>query len=252
MPGDPLCSKCKSWVRHQGDSWCIGCTAASELALELQRTWAQPLRRIAHSHLISCVQQLKALRAFGTGLHSRQQSESQKRGEAAGAESARAPAKERSASEETREAIPRRRTTSAKQAAREPEPREEEVSTEESYDSWDEKEDSKKEEPPAPDPGHQPIKAEERKPPEPDHPPPGRKRSRTRERRGQRTEAPKLVERKGVQSTQKSQPGRRRRAGRKHQRLYRLLEDPHRAVHQRLPDAAWALPETLDAFPLAP
>ena len=252
MPSTPLCAKCKSWVRHQGDSWCIGCTAASELALELQRTWAAPLRRIAHSQLIATTQQLKALRAFGTGLHSKQQSESSRRTDQPGAEQTRAPPKEKSESEESRGALPRRRSTTAKQAAREPEALEENDSSEESYDSWDEKEFEKKESAPPPDPGHQPIKDEEKKPPEPDHPPPSRGRSRSRERKKSQTDRPKLVDRRGVQASNRTHPGRRRRAGRKHQRLYRLLDDPQKAVHQRLPDSVWALPETFEASQLAP
>ena len=77
-----------------------------------------------------------------------------------------------------------------------------------------------------PDPGYQPIKEEEKKPPGPDHPLSSRGRSRSRERKRGHTHQPKLVDRKGVQALNRSNPGRRRRAGRKHQRLYRLLDDP--------------------------
>ena len=251
MPENPLCSKCRSWVRLPGDSWCVGCTASSELSLEFQRTWAAPLRQIGHDLVISTVRQLKALRAVSVGLQSRQASLAAKQAEASGADNRRAHRREEAASEGSREALPRRRTTTPKRAAKESKTKEEEQSTEESEGSLEEEEDRKAESPP-PAGDHKSIRGDQRKPPEPDHPPPSRGRSRSRKRSDkQEGQAAKQPERKDHKKSKGHQPGRKKRAGRKHQRLYRLLEDPQKLVHQRLPESVWALQESLDASLLA-
>ena len=247
----PLCAKCKSWVTHPGDSWCIGCTAASELALELQRTWAAPVRRIAHDIVIGATRQVKALRSFGAGLHSRARSEAAKGSEPdPSVTSSRGALQAGALQEDLRTEIPRRRTTTPKSAPRSPQVKGESPS--ESSDSCEpeEPEDRRKRSPP-PDSPRRPLEKDShhRKPPEPDYPPPGQDtRKRSRERRDQREgQRPRLVERSDRTRDQNKAPRRKHRAGRKHQRLYRLAIDPTTLVHQRQPEAFWALEEDRDA-----
>ena len=247
----PLCSKCRSWVNHPGDSWCIGCTAASELALELQRTWAAPVRRIAHDILVGATRQVKALRSFGAGLHSRARSEAARKGEPDPEHTSVREALQPSAlQEDLREEIPRRRTTTPKSAPRSPQVKGESPSASSDSCEGDDPEPERRRSPP-PDSPRRPLDKDShhRKPPEPDHPPPGQDhRKRPRDDRDQRDrQRPRLVERTERGADKSKAPRRKHRAGRKHQRLFRLAIDPSKLVHQRQPEAFWALEEDRDA-----
>ena len=246
----PHCAKCKAWVTLPGDSWCIGCTASSELALEFQKTWAAPLRRIAYEAVVSATRQVKALRAVGTGWNSRNQSEAARQGVPDRArEPARQPVQSNEPGEDLRDPLKRKRTTTPKSAPKSPSVKgeKEDSFTEDSLDESEEEVESSKA--PPPDSPRRPLDSgDNRKPPEPDHSPPGRRRRHsprtTKEPSHQRA---RLTERPEKKREDRRQTKRRHRAGRKHQRLYRLLDDPIKVLHQKQPESFWALGESLDA-----
>ena len=240
MPPASLCHKCRSWVPITGDTWCVGCTAAAELTREFERPWGAPYRRIAHDLILSVTRQIKAIRNISTGVRSQISSEVSKRAAAAKGEQ-KEPNQASSAQDDIRGEIPRRRTTTPKhQAAPRDSRTEREEIPEEQEDETEEESESE-----GPDPGHKPLGGDSyKKPPEPDHPPSGkRKRTESAHRdRGHRHRPVQLEEKRADHRPRHRNP--RHRAGRKHQRLYRLLEDPTCRVHQRQPDSFWELRET--------
>ena len=264
MSSTPLCAKCKSWIREKDDSWCIGCTAASELQSELQKTWSAPLRRIGHDIVIAATRQLKALRSAGVAIHSKAHSDAARK--FAGSQSAgipRADSKSEAAppaatvEEDHRQAIPRRRTTTPKSAARDAVSPKQEPSTYSSSDPAEEEEEGpqepspiKRKRPRSPpvEPDHRPLATGGGKPPEPDGPPPGHHRATSPRQDKPKDSVPRLTE--AIQKDRRDRDRhtkRKHRAGRKHQRLYRLLEQPDKVIHQRRPESFWALEETLEA-----
>ena len=243
-----LCNKCHSWIPLEGDTWCVGCTSAEELRQEILRPWAPPYRRIAHDLLISTVRQLKSLRALSTGLRSQLQSEAAKKTTSTAGDTAVRAKREHPSPDDPRGELLRRRTTTPKRKPAQASPVRappDDHSSEESEET--EEEEERKEVPPGPDPHHRPLGGDpNRKPPEPDHPPPskGKETSVVIHERRDRSSA-KESRHHGKEKKQKDR-GRRpgHRAGRKHQRLYRLLQDPSQRVHQRPSEGFWALQET--------
>ena len=254
MPGNPLCAKCRSWIHQPDDSWCIGCTAATELAGELQKQWAAPLRRVAHEVVISATRQVKALRNVGIGLHSQATSTASKKATAAAAAANsagvnRAEKQEEVETEDNRGELPRRKTTTPKRAAKSEAGKAEPPSSsasEETEPEDDERAPRRRQEAsPPPDPDHRPIRDSHRKPPEPEGPPPSsHKRRRSPERRGHTGHRARLSEAPWRGKDRERHSRRKHRAGRKHQRLYRLLEEPEKLVHQKKPESFWDLQET--------
>ena len=255
-----LCAKCRTWISAPGDSWCVGCTAAAEITSELQRPWNPAYRRIAHHTLISATRTLKGLRALSAGFRSKVQSEVAQR---TGAENTRAPLQVSELEDDLREELPRRRSTSAKSAAKEP--LRTPVSSEESESATENEADTvkleeaplkrkRREESPPPHPHHKPLGGDQdKKPPEPDHPPPQNKPvTRSTETRQDTVKHPWRNDQhrdrreRSQHHHKKKKP--RHRAGRKHQRLHRLLIDPSLPVHQRPPSSYWELEDTLDAL----
>ena len=60
------CTKCHQSPPHQGDSWCLSCSAHEALGAELQQAWGYPAsRQIACDILVSGLRQIRALRRFG-------------------------------------------------------------------------------------------------------------------------------------------------------------------------------------------
>ena len=240
MPPPGLCAKCRSWSPITGDT----CTALAELNRELERPWDTAYRKIAHDLIISVTRQLKALRNLSTGVRSQISSEASRRSATAGEErkqSSQATPGKGEGAEDTRGEIPRRRTTSAKQLAAPKEERARKRAATE-VESEETEEDSESD---LPDTVHKPLGGDpDRKPPEPDHPPPGqRARAPSSHREKQQhlsKDTPRDRERHSRHSKHRNP---RHRAGRKHQRLYRLLENPSRLVHQRQAESFWALKE---------
>ena len=246
-----LCNRCKSWVPLPGDTWCIGCSAAEELRAEFTRGWSAAYRRIAHDLVASTVRSVKALRNLSSGVQSAIQSEVAKRTQPPNAGPAvrlvEPKGEERKEKEDERSAIPRRRTTTPK---RKPSPEKggnKRVRSPSFENEGSEEEDETEEESGAPDPGHSPIRdTDNRKPPEPDHPPPGsrKKESEAKRNQGDRHHNPQGRTSHRPRESRGRRPGHR--AGRKHQRLHRLLIDPTTPVHRQPAASFWALQETLE------
>ena len=242
-----LCNKCRAWIPLAGDTWCIGCTASEELRGEFLKAWNAPYRRIAHDLVISVTRQIKALRTLSLGVQSQIQSEASRRASSA---AGKVPVPERreakSESADERGALPRRRSTAPKSR-----PRVEEKGAPEESDSYeteptDQEEEGESQKDPPPDHHHRPLGGGDQRPPEPDKGPEGgaqdqRKKAEPRERSARRQTASRPAK------EQQSRGRRHRphhRAGRKHQRLYRLLENPSLRVHQRPAANLWELEET--------
>ena len=258
--GDRACSRCKRWAAQSGDSWCAGCTATEAVQTEWGKAWQPAYRRIAQDLVISTARQVRALRNLAAGLTSavhQQATADQHRQRVTPA--ALVPGlevselRERASSEDPRGDLPRRRTTQPKTGPRPgAKVASQEQKTSSSYEETDDEpqEEIKKEvgTPPPPDPGHQPLPAGPRKPPGPDS------ADIDKNKRKRDPEPPKevrLEERSGAHSKRERRTDRHRdrrrrpkhRAGRKHQRLYRLLEDPTQILHHKPGESFFALQE---------
>ena len=65
----PQCAKCRGYVALEGDSWCIGCTAWESLGRELSGHWdSAGARQLANDLAVSCVRQVRAVRSLSSGL----------------------------------------------------------------------------------------------------------------------------------------------------------------------------------------
>lgn len=221
------CNKCKQSPRHQGDSWCLPCSAWQQLGFELAERWPVPGGRIlAGDLIISTLRQVRALRRLtnsgaggspapsGSGLpaaeagHPRTDKARPEGGDPtppglkaaakSGAASSRPDEKKRGQAEasvsESEEASSPREVREREPLAR---PRREHVSkSEESVESQGEE-------------------------------------SRTR-RRGVKRRAPERD-----RDTRRGKRDKQRRGGRNHQRLHRAEQDPYRVFHQRRPGSFW-------------
>lgn len=225
------CNRCKEERTPPGESWCIGCSAWEGLGRELAGHWDHSgCRVIATDIIVNCVRQVRALRSFGAGL-SRAPAE---------AGTSRASADElgrRSA--DPRPTLPRKPPQRASTTKKEISPEEDE---EESFQEEGEEEDE------APAPHHKPLPGGDRRPPEPPFPPPGRRqsvrgdketgkrdhreRSRSRQRRTHHREE---------RHHHRQYKPKKKRAGRKHQRLHRLAGNPLLRVHRKPTGAFWTL-----------
>ena len=239
-----LCNKCRAWIPLDSDSWCVGCTASEELRGEFCKPWGAPYRRIAHDLVLSVTRQIKALRTLSVGVQSQIRSEASKQGGPAAGKGAVPPGEPPSESPDRRGALQRKRTTAPKSQPKSVLRSKEETSSYEYYPT-EEEEEGEPSTTAAPVHHHTPLPAGPRKGPSPDRQPPKshKEGSRQKERRERSSRRPP------PQSEPPQQPrGKRRRphhrAGRKHQRLYRLLENPSIRVHQKPPSTLWELQET--------
>ena len=236
----PVCAKCRQVEALEGDTWCLGCSAWEALGRELTGHWSVPGARLLASDLVvSCTRQVRAIRGFSAGLA--------QRGEASGgAGSDRAPSGDL------------RQTTAAKSLPKAPAglrklptpPPAPPCKAEESYEE-DEVEDTEgsEEEGAASGPvvplGH----GGDRRPPEPDHPPSGRHSHHQRSSTGAEKSRDSYHRHRGQegrsdrrsQEQKKRKRPRTRRAGRKHKRLHRLVDNPLLPVHRLPGDSLWEL-----------
>ena len=239
----PPCNRCRQCPPAEGDSWCLGCTGWEALGRDLAGTWdSAGCRSIAADLVISCVRQVRALRSLGAGLSrapSRGGGAGTYREPLAGGNRARseAPATTpKSAGAHPRESLPRRRSDPPP-----PPP----IKSEESDHEEGEEEETEEEvgEEEVPISSHRALPDGHRPPPEPEGPPPGRARESKapadRDRAGRRERHSDRHSR-GERDRDRTRSGKRR-AGRKHQRLYRLAEDPSLRVHRKPGEDFWTL-----------
>lgn len=243
----PPCNRCRQCPPAEGDSWCLACTGWEALGRDLAGTWdSAGCRSVAADLVVSCVRQVRALRNLGAGI-----SRAAARGGGTGSlppsagsglAEVRAPSTTpKSAGAAPRETLPRRRSRSEAP----PPPT---VKSEESDDREGEEETEEEEEEDeprieeTPHPAHRSLGGGDRRPPEPERSPQrshsvrnsadtGRAGSRERHRDHHRRE----------ERAQDHTRSKRRRGGRKHQRLYRLAEDPNLRVHRKPAEDFWAL-----------
>lgn len=221
MPQHPLCNKCRQIPAVKGDTWCYGCAGWEAIGRELSGSWdGQGARRVANDLVVNAARQVRALRSLSAGL-------ARESGPTGGAGETRAP--KRAASEDRREerkSLPRRRSSGHAAPKEEQESEEEEDAAEET-DEEDRRRRSKR----SPE-GPERSRGGHRRPPEPDRSPvpPG-----TTSIRASLSRADKRPDDNREHRPQRRHAhGTRRRGGRKHQRLKRLAENPHLAVHRHL------------------
>lgn len=231
-PGE-TCNRCRESRAPPGESWCIACSAWESLGRELAAHWDHAgCKVIASDIVLNCARQVRALRSFGAGLT--------RAPEGAGVSRASTSGISRTAGTEPKsKAADRRPTLPRHPATRSTDTKKEDSPVDEEEEDFVEEEEEEEEE--APESVHRPLPGGNKRPPEPPFPPPKvRKLSPTakdRERRGQRD---RDHHRRDSDRRRTHRPGHRRkankRAGRKHQRLYRLAENPLLRVHRKPAD----------------
>ena len=257
--GERVCTRCKRWAAQSGDSWCAACTATEAVHNEWGKTWQPGYRRIAQDLIISAARQIRALRvASGVQSVVSQQvaSERQHRKPTPAVTPAGLEVSElhdKASSDDPRGDLPRRRTTQVKASPR-PVPKQpvrepsSSGSDEDEEEDRDEKDDREKTTPPPPDPGHQPLPGGRKDPPGPDQGAGDQsKRKRESPRRSEKRLDNQSVAHSGREKKPHKHKDRRRRprhrAGRKHQRLHRLLKDPSQILHHKPGESFFALQE---------
>lgn len=226
MPGTPLCAKCRQIGASEGDSWCTGCTAWDFVGRELTASWDSPgARALASDIILGAGRQIRALRSLSAGL-ARQAPVS-------------GTVPEPSVPPKGRSELPRRRSL----APPPPAPKEEDLSVEEE----ETEEESEQREP---TPEARGNRGRDPKPPEPDDPPSGH-----RSRRSGAGTSRVSHDHQSSSHRERSDRGSRRhsgrrRGGRKHQRLYRLADDPNKLVHRRPGQDFWELKTDLGQLEL--
>ena len=199
-----ICNKCRQTNSHLEDSWCLGCTGIEALSIELRAAWQVPaVRNIAHDWILSTVRGVKALRHLCGSLQS---AESSSRASLA------APVHPSREVDNRYKHLPPPPVPPVKH---QPESSEEEYETEEEY----------------PDNPGGPSRSSGARPPEPNYPPPGHKsesrRSGIKRDRGENKGEFREKRRRG------------NRAGARHQRLYRTVDNPEISVHRKPPAGFW-------------
>ena len=239
------CHRCKQVRAEPGDSWCTACSAWEAVGRELGGSWdSSGCRALAADLLVNTARQIRALRSLGAGL-ARVESTPEpiprppsvpagsRRAGDVGVDLRRA----RSRSDH-RESLPRRRAET---------PREERRAKREPSEAEDEYTDDVESEEEPPDPAHKPIVPDSKQPPpEPEDPPRTAKESTEHRRAGERRAPTRSGGHSDQRSSRKkdrrSRKGKgRHRAGRKHQRLHRLAQDPLLVVHRKPSAAFWEL-----------
>ena len=224
------CNKCKQLPASEGDSWCNSCSAWEQLGRELAASWDEKGARVLAGDLVlNTARQVRALRSLSAGLARRTAHPSAGNSRRSGGDSP-----------DRRASLPRRRSEGGGETRRPT--KEEEVEE-------DEEESEEEEEGPSPKPRRR-EKSRDRDPrdrdrgrgppPEPDQPP--KEKPSGYSAGVSRAEPRKRDREKGYEhSKKKSHRTGRRRAGRKHQGLARLAQNPHLKVHRKPPAEFWDL-----------
>lgn len=243
------CVKCKTSPRFGQDTWCVGCGAWEAIGRELTSPWGPHagLRRIADDIILNCARETRALRGISAGLGPGTEPRAgatlkevkKEKTEAAGegapqAQSKTAPTRpseagseytyEEESSEESQPAVapdktPRpalpRHPGQGREDRREKEPRIEEAAVK--LEAGSSRASGKTRLP------------EERSGKD------NRREDRERKRkRGDSRDRGREKKTTGEDKKEKKRKRKNRRGGRRHQRLYRLQEDPHLPHHRKL------------------
>ena len=228
------CNKCRQSAPRDGDTWCLACSSWEALGQELTSRWScSSSRRLADDLVLSVTRQVRFLRNLSAGIRANAEAAAS-RGErpAAAGKRAREDQEDKPALQRRREASQLRPLElSAKK-------RSDRVEKTENSDTEDKFEEDTEEEEVVED-THRPLGGSgDRKPPEPKGPPPSRR--------------PPVANTSGARDKQRSAGGDKRhhkadrgghhykprhRAGRKHQRIGRLEEDPELPIHRKLSGA---------------
>ena len=256
------CHKCRQALPHESDSWCLGCSAAEALSLELRNIWGSPgTRAIATDLICSCLRQVRALRRLGVGGAGVSLASPAASDTPVAPGSLRPPEPAIGPKRKVPEPIP----AAAPEAEVKQELKEDSEESEEESTSGEDQQvgtAAKSKAEPLPrrrSGGHQAVdRAEHQQAPEGE----ARLKSRSRKRdKGERTVSEKKdrTERKRRRSghhssswrgrspgktegrSRREGSGRRKshRGGAKHQRLYRAAEDPFKRFHQQRPEGYW-------------
>ena len=248
----PPCHRCRQCPPGEGDTWCLACTGWEALGRDLAGTWDSPgCRAIAADLVVTCVRQVRALRGLGAGLARAPGLASE-----AGVSRAHGAGKSRARSEvppavtpksgglPLRGALPRRRSDASNTP---PPPHvKDEISDRGggAEDAESEEEETIEEEAPV-DPEHRPVGGSgDRRPPEPKGPPPGRREEERKHRGASHTDRDRDRRERGSDRSRRDRDRTRsgkRRGGRKHQRLWRLAQDPSTPVHRKPSEDFWNL-----------
>lgn len=233
------CNKCKVSSRVPGDSWCVGCSAWESIGRILTSKWEGPqgLKGIADNLVVDCARQVHALRSLGAGHRPASG------GPPAGSAAVKEEPRDRSEVGEVKTPGLAAKTKPVPPGERE----------DYSYTEGEESEESRGGEVPDPRPSlprHRSAPADpvRKRREEIEEKPREERRERSRDPRGhkqerdcrnvakeQKRKREHSKERKKDKKEEKSgKAPRRRRGGRKHQRLGRLLEDPYKPHHRKL------------------
>ena len=225
------CRRCQGAPATEGDTYCLCCSAWEALGRELQAPWSVPhVRSIVTDLVVSTARAVRALRNYCLSQAK----------PAGGSPSGKGKGVQEKAeeAEDTRGELPRKRPhrqressgVSLKEVKREEAKRRRPASTDSSEEAEDEDE-----EPEGTDPYHRPLGGEDRRdPPGPEGPPPSSDKKKEHPWRSQHS-SPAGKHRAAEDHRRERDRGRRKRAGRKHQRLYRLEKNPTLRVHRSLP-----------------
>ena len=219
------CAKCHQCPASDPDTWCLGCSCWEALGWELTSRWHSPgLRELANSQIISAVKAVRALRSVSTGLQSAGDSRAAK---ASGSQ-------EKAAAPAERAPLPRPREGDH---PKRPEPVKEQEAS--SGDSQEDSEESSGR------PGTAPKSNPALRPPEPELPPLPRRPESSAKRSLPEEElaAPEVKKKKKKNKDKRDRRGNR--AGRKHPRLYRAVDNPNARLHRRLPANYWDTPDRI-------
>ena len=220
-----VCSKCNQSEPFEGDSWCIGCSGLETLGVELSGKWHSPaLRAIANDLVVSCVRGVRGLRGVSSGL----QSAGDSRAASKRAVSARPEEPSGSGTVEAGEIRDKRQPALIPPPPKPPVKEQPESSEEESSSE-------------AILPGTKtlPRKAVEERIEQPEAPVRSHPRHRSEKSRDRKRRRSSGDQHSSHKHSDLGYTSRGRRAGSKHQRHYRVLENPHIRTHRHPPAAFW-------------
>ena len=236
----PVCSKCRFSLAIEGDLWCLGCAGWEAIGRELGGHWdIGGAKVLANDLVLNCSRQVRALRSLGAGI-STGGARSVEAGQSRASVAPPPPAPGRDQGDRdtrTRSELPRQRATFNLPRPPSPPRRAKEEQVTEPLSEEEEEEEEEDEEGDNPE-----VRGAEpkRKPPGPD-PSPRRERQHSSRRshrsaghsRAERSRSRRRDRTRGSHTRQSKPRRRTKRAGRKHQRLKRLAEDPLLRVHRK-------------------
>ena len=237
----PPCTRCRQVAPCEGDLWCLACSSWESLGRDLGAHWESTgARAIATDLVVNCVRQVRALRNLGAGLHGAPvavpEADTRRASEPAGIRRAGGGESGPSTSSRTREHS--RRLPAPPAPPPPPKVTKAETDEEAEADLSEEYEEETEEEDETTAKTESLKKGDHHKrPPEPDSSVPRGSTHTDRDRgRASREHRSKRHHSSGHRSDRRSSDHKpkKRRGGRKHQKLYRLADNPSLQVHRKL------------------